>query len=229
MPAPIRLITTNQKFAIIWACLAFAVKHPDRSTRIPSKTVEVLFGTIVSATTVKALKNVRWMGDDTIRPVFSAIERYSMKATEWWVSFDAALLDRARHLTPEDLLLEICHGLPDVARAVYRVAEDELSGELPPWNIEALRAVLYRTVKLQQTPEGSSVAVKPKTCPLCGNREISTIFYGSPEELHQYCRHNQSAKDLVSVGNDSISRPKPRWECLSYGIKFWVPTDTEAA
>lgn len=85
MPAPIRLITTNQKFAIIWACLAFAVKHPDRSTRIPSKTVEVLFGTIVSATTVKALKNVRWMGDDTIRPVFSAIERYSMKATEWWV------------------------------------------------------------------------------------------------------------------------------------------------
>lgn len=229
MPSPIRLITTNQKFAIIiWSCLAFAVKHPDRSARIPSKTVEVLFGTIVSATTVKALKNVRWMGDDTIRPVFSAIERYSMKATEWWVSFDAALLDRARHLTPEDLLLEICHGLPDVARAVYRVAEDELSGELPPWNIEALRAVLYRTVKLQQTPEGSSVAVKPKTCPLCGNREISTIFYGSPEELHQYCRHNQSAKDLVSVGNDSISGPKPRWECLGCGIKFWAPPAADA-
>lgn len=229
MPVPIRLITRNAKFAIIiWSCLAFAVKHPDRSARIPSKTVEVLFGTIVSATTVKALKNVRWMGDDTIRPVFSAIERYSMKATEWWVSFDAALLDRARHLTPEDLLLEICHGLPDVARAVYRVAEDELSGELPPWNIEALRAVLYRTVKLQQTPEGSSVAVKPKTCPLCGNREISTIFYGSPEELHQYRRHNQSAKDLVSVGNDSISGPKPRWECLGCGIKFWAPPAADA-
>ena len=229
MPVPIRLITRNAKFAIIiWSCLAFAVKHPDRSARIPSKTVEVLFDTIVSATTVKALKNVRWMGDDTIRPVFSAIERYSMKATEWWVSFDAALLDRARHLTPEELLLEICHGLPDVARAVYRVAEDELSGELPPWNIEALRAVLYRTVKLQQTPEGSSVAVKPKTCPLCGNREISTIFYGSPEELHQYRRHNQSAKDWVSVGNDSISGPKPRWECLGCGIKFWAPPAADA-
>lgn len=229
MPVPIRLITRNAKFAIIiWSCLAFAVKHPDRSARIPSKTVEVLFGTIVSATTVKALKNVRWLGDDTIRPVFSAIERYSMKATEWWVSFDAALLDRARHLTPEDLLLEICHGLPDVARAVYSVAEDELSDELPPWNIEALRAVLYRTVKLQQTPEGSSVAVKPKTCPLCGNREISTIFYGSPEELHQYRRHNQSAKDWVSVGNDSISGPKPRWECLGCGIKFWAPPAADA-
>ena len=66
MPASIRLVTTNQKFAIIWACLAFAVKNPDRSIRIPSKTIEVLFGTTVSAATVKALKNVRWTNDDAI-------------------------------------------------------------------------------------------------------------------------------------------------------------------
>lgn len=229
MPAPVRLITTNQKFAIIiWGCLAFAVKHPDLSTRIPSKTIEVLFGTTVSAATVKALKNVRWTNDDAIRPVFSTVEHDGTKATDWWVSFDATLLDLARRLSNEDFLSQICHGLPDVSRAVFKLAEDELSGELPPWNIEALRAVLYRTVKLQQTPEGSSVAVKPKTCPLCGNREISTIFYGSPEELHQYRRHNQSAKDWVSVGNDSISGPKPRWECLGCGIKFWAPPAADA-
>lgn len=231
MAIPIRFITANAKFAIIiWTSLAFAVKHLDRSTRIPSKTIEVLYGTKISAATVKALKNVRWADDEgTTRSVFSAIERCGNKASSWWMSFDTTLFDRARRLSRENFLPQICHGLPDAARAVYRLAEDELSGELPPWNIEALRAVLYRTVKLQQTPEGSSVAVKPKTCPLCGNREISTIFYGSPEELHQYRRHNQSAKDLVSVGNDSISGPKPRWECLNCGIKFWAPPAADAA
>ena len=228
MLAPIRLITTNQKFAIIiWACLAFAVKHPDLSTRIPSKTIEVLFGTTVSAATVKALKNVRWMNDDAIRPVFSAVEHDGTKATDWWVSFDATLLDLARRLSNEDFLSQICHGLPDISRAVFKLAEDELSGKLQPWNTEALRAVLYRTVKLQQTPAGCAVALKPKMCPLCGSRDISTIFYGSPEELHQYRRHNHSAKTFVSVGNDSISGPKPRWECLSCGIKFWASEDTE--
>ena len=229
MPAPIRLITTNQKFSIIiWACLAFAVKHPDLSTRIPSKTIEVLFGTTVSAATVKALKNVRWTYDDTIRPVFSTVEHDGTKATDWWVSFDATLLDLAHRLSSEDFLPQIGHGLPDVSRAIFRMAEDELSGELPPWNLEALRAVLYRTVKLQQTPAGSAVVVKPKTCPLCGSRDISTIFYGSPEELHEYRRHNHSAKTLVSVGNDSILGPKPRWECLTCGIKFWALEGTEA-
>lgn len=228
MPSPIRLITTNQKFAIIWACLAFAVKHPDRSTRIPSKTIEVLFGTAVSAATVKALKNVRWTNDDAIRPVFSAVEHDGTKATDWWVSFDATLLDLARRLSNEDFLSQICHGLPDVSRAVFKLAEDELSGELQPWNTEALRAVLYRTVKLQQTPAGCAVALKPKMCPLCGSRDISTIFYGSPEELHQYRRHNHSAKTLVSVGNSSILGPKPRWECLSCGIKFWAQPSTDA-
>ena len=230
MPAPIRLITTNQKFTIIiWACLAFAVKHPDRSTRIPSKTIEVLFGTTVSAATVKALKNVRWTNDDAIRPVFSAVVHDGTKATDWWVSFDATLLDLARRLSNGDFLSQICHGRPDVSRAVLKLAEDELSGELPSWNTEALRAVLYRIVKLKQTPAGSAVVVKPKTCPLCGGRDISTIFYGSPEELHQYRRHNHSAKTLVSVGNDSILGPKPRWECLNCGIKFWAPPAADAA
>ena len=126
MPVPIRLITT--KFAIIiWACLAFAVKHPDRSTRIPSKTIEVLFGTTVSAATVKALKNVRWMNNDATRPVFSAVEHSGTKATDWWVSFDANLLDLAHHLSSEDFLSQIGHGLPDVSRAVLKLAEDELS------------------------------------------------------------------------------------------------------
>ena len=230
MPTPVRLITTNQKFAIIiWACLAFAVKHPDLSTRIPSKTIEVLFGTTVSAATVKALKNVRWTNDDVIRPVFSSVEHDSTKATEWWVSFDTTLLDLANRLSSEDFLSQICHGLPDVSRAVLKLAEDELSGELPPWNTEALRAVFYRTVKLKQTPAGSAVVVKPKTCLLCGSRDISTIFYGSPEELHQCRRHNHSVKTLVSVGNDSILGPKPRWECLNCGIKFWAPPAADAA
>lgn len=230
MPASIRLITTNQKFAIIiWACLAFAVKNPDRSIRIPSKTIEVLFGTTVSAATVKALKNVRWTNDDAIRPVFSTVEHDGTKATEWWVSFDATLLDLVHHLSSEDFLSQICHGLPDVSRAVFKLAEDELSGELQPWNTEALRAVLYRTIKLQQTPAGCAVTLKPKMCPLCGSREISTIFYGPPEELHQYRRNNHSAKTLVSVGNDSILGPKPRWECLSCGIKFWAPPAADAA
>ena len=230
MPAPIRLITTNQKFTIIiWACLAFAVKHPDRSTRIPSKTIEVLFGTTVSAATVKALKNVRWTNDDAIRPVFSAVVHDGTKATDWWVSFDATLLDLARRLSNGDFLSQICHGLPDVSRAVLKLAEDELSGKLQPWNTEALRAVLYRTVKLQQTPAGCAVALKPKMCPLCGSRDISPIFYGSPEELHEYRRHNHSAQTLVSVGNDSILGPKPRWECLNCGIKFWSSEGTEGA
>lgn len=231
MPVPIRLITRNAKFAIIiWSCLAFAVKHPDRSARIPSKTVEVLFGTTVSAATVKALKNVRWADDEgTTRSVFTAIERCGNKASDWWMSFDAALLDRARRFSREDFLPQIGHGLPDVSRAIFRMAEDELSGELPPWNMEALRAVLYRTVKLQQTPAGSAVVVKPKTCPLCGGRDISTIFYGSPEELHEYRRHNHSAKTLVSVGNDSILGPKPKWECLGCGIKFWAHKTTGAS
>lgn len=230
MPVPIRLITRNAKFAIIiWSCLAFAVKHPDRSTRIPSKTIEVLFGTAVSAATVKSLKNVRWADDEgTTRSVFTAIERCGNKASSWWVSFDATLLDLAHRLSSEDFLSQIGHGLPDVSRAVLKLAEDELSGELPPWNTEALRAVLYRTVKLKQTPAGSAVVVKPKTCPLCGGRDISTIFYGPPEELHEYRRHNHSAKTLVSVGNDSILGPKPRWECLNCGIKFWALEGTEA-
>lgn len=57
MAIPIRFMTANAKFAIIiWTSLAFAVKHLDRSTRIPSKTIEVLYGTKISAATVKALK-----------------------------------------------------------------------------------------------------------------------------------------------------------------------------
>lgn len=230
MPVPIRLLSNNAKFAvIIWTSLAFAVKHTDCSARIPSKTIEVLFGTAVSAATVKALRNVRWSDDEgNTRSVFTAIERCVNKASAWWMSFDAALLDRARRFSREDFLPQICHGLPDISRDVYRMAEDELSGELPPWNTEALRAVLYRTVKLKQTPAGSAVTVKPKSCPLCGSRDISTIFYGSPEELHQYRRHNHSAKTMVSVGTDSIVGPKPRWECLGCGIKFWALEGSEA-
>ena len=168
------------------------------------------------------------MNDDAIRPVFSAVEHDDTKATDWWVSFDATLLDLAHRLSSEDFLPQICHGLPDISRAVFKLAEDELSGKLQPWNTEALRAVLYRTVKLQQTPAGCAVALKPKMCPLCGSRDISTIFYESPEELHEYRRHNHSAKTLVSVGNNSILGPKPRWECLNCGIKFWAAASTEA-
>lgn len=230
MAIPIRFITANAKFAIIiWTSLAFAVKHLDRSARIPSKTIEVLYGTKISAATVTALKNVRWADEEgNTRSVFTAIERCGNKASAWWMSLDAPLFERARRFSKEDFLPQICHGLADAARAVYHLAEDELSGELPPWNTEALRAVLYRTVKLQQTPAGSAVAVKPTSCPLCGSRDISTIFYGSPEELHEYRRHNHSAKTLVSVGNDSILGPKPRWECLGCGIKFWAPPAADA-
>lgn len=230
MTIPIRIITRNTKFAvIIWTSLLFAVKHTDSSARIPSKTIEVLFGTAVSAATMKALKNVHWSDDEgTSRAVFTAIERCGNNPSAWWMSFDATLLDCARRFTREDFLPQTCQGLSDISRAVFRMAEDELLGELPPWNAEALRAVLYRTVKLKQTPAGSAVAVKLKTCPLCGSRDISTIFYGSPEELHRYRRNNQSAQNLVSVGNDSILGPKPRWECLGCGIKFWAAEGTEA-
>ena len=226
MPFPFCLNTKNAKFAlIVWTCLAFAVKYPNDSTRIPNKTLQVLYGTGVSALTVKSLRRIRWIASDgTGHSVFSAIERTDATSDTWWVSFDAALLNLAGRLPQEDFMQQLGHGIPDIATGVFQMAREELSGKLPPLPLHGLRTILYRNIINQQTSTGSTVSVKPKTCPLCASHDLSTIFYGSVNQMHKYQSQNKRVRSMVSVGSDSASGQKPRWECLACGIKFWAPT-----
>lgn len=229
MSQSIRLCTKNVKFAlIVWACLAYAVKHHNASVRIPVKTVQAIFGTAFNASTAKSLKAIQWAdADGNERTVFTAVEHTKNQA--WWVSFNAVLLDTARHLASDDFYLNIFSGLPDIARGTIQMAIGELEGVLPSLTAEGLRTILYRTIQIQQTPTGSTVSIKPKSCPLCASREISTIFYDSPEAMHDYLKKNQRGRSMVSVGNGSFSKPKPRWECHGCGIKFWAPADGREA
>lgn len=231
MSLSIRLCTKNVKLRLIaWACLAFAVKHPSASVRIPVKTVQAIYGTAFSAATAKSLRALRWNdGDGAEHPTFAAVESAPGKTQTWWVSFNVQLVDTARHLSPEAIILNIYSGLPDISRWIFQMTVDELDGRLPPLTTEDLRTILYRTIRTKQTPEGSAVPVKPRSCPLCASRDISTIFYGSREAMHVYLKKNQRGRSMVSVGDNSISGLKPRWECLGCGIKFWEAAGTDAA
>lgn len=134
MSLSIRLCTKNVKLRLIaWACLAFAVKHPSASVRIPVKTVQAIYGTAFSAATAKSLRALRWNdGDGAEHPTFAAVESAPGKTQTWWVSFNVQLVDTARHLSPEAIILNIYSGLPDISRWIFQMTVDELDGRLPP-------------------------------------------------------------------------------------------------
>ena len=218
------LSTTNPKLIfLVWFCLYFAVKHPHKSVRLPSVVIKMLYGTEISAATVRTIRTLRWKDEAGLEhPVFTTVERIDTQSPKnWWVSLDVTLLEQAGRWPLPTFYASLFSGMTNIGRLVFDFAEKELLGELKGWNPENLKAIFISQLLQKQTATGSSVSIRPKSCPLCNSREIAVVFYGSLRDLQAYRSKNHLDWARVSLGEKTGNGPYPRWQCLTCHLKFW--------